>query len=180
MLSVIIGARPQQQPAWKMRLFSKPRTFSGADSRHASSAAAGGPSKISIAHGLARIAGRWIQRMRTGVEQDQRVHLEAQLDASRLPWRRSRSKRMRAVIATDDLAEPIDVGGKIAPAEAVLRGFDQEAVVAVLLPVVAVASDSWSRPISPRRCALVVLPQTVSCQPDVSSTIEQKMRPMSE
>ena len=28
--------------------------------------------------------------------------------------------------------------------------------------------------------ALVVLPQTESCQPDVSDTMEQKMRPMSE
>ena len=38
---------PARHPAWKMRLFSKPRIFSGADERHGSSANAGVPSKIS-------------------------------------------------------------------------------------------------------------------------------------
>ncbi len=38
---------PAQQPSWNIRLFSKPRIFSGADRRAGSSAAAGGPSQIS-------------------------------------------------------------------------------------------------------------------------------------
>ena len=153
-LAVMRGARierafPQHrcapQPAWKMRLFSKPRMFSCADSRLGSSAAAGGPVEDFVAHGFARIARGRAQRVRAGVEEDERVHLEAQLDG-RAGLGGARIERHRAVIRHRDLAEPVDVGGKIAPAEAVFRGFDQEAVVAVLLPIVAISLIAASPP----------------------------------
>ena len=109
----------------------------------------GGPSKISKRTGFARIARRRAQRMRAGVEEDERVHLEAQLDG-RAGLGGARIERHRAVVGHGDLAEPVDVRGKIAPAEAVFGGFDQEAVVAVLLPVVAIGLIAALAPLARR------------------------------
>ena len=76
--------------------------------------------------------------MRAGVEQYQRVHLEAQLDC-RACKSAGRIETHRAGVIDRDFAEPVDRCGQIASSHAVFGGFDQKTVVAVLLPVIAMS-----------------------------------------
>ncbi len=76
-------------------------------------------------------------RVRAGVQQDQRVHLEAQIDA-RVRARIGRVELQGAIVAGRDLAEPIDVRDQIAAAQSVFAALDQKRIMAVLGPVVAI------------------------------------------
>jgi hypothetical protein len=74
--------------------------------------------------------------MRAGVQQHQRVHLEAQAHGSA----RHRVRRVEGQAAPRThrhTAEPIDVRRKVSPVQAVFRRFDQEAVMAILRAPVA-------------------------------------------
>ena len=74
--------------------------------------------------------------MRTGVHQHQCIHLEAQ---GQTGARRRVIHREGHVAVFRDIhaAEPVHVGCHVAPAEAVLAEFDEEAVAAVAVVVVA-------------------------------------------
>ena len=125
-----------------------------------------------------RVGGRRIERMRRVRQHHQRVHLEAQLDVAagaRCPT----AQAMPTVVGHATLTKKFTLDAEIALAEAVLAELDQEVVAGVavevvaLLLIAALAERVARGRASPK-------PVIVSCQPAVSSTIDARMRPMSE
>ena len=81
--------------------------------------------------------GRRIERVGDAAQDDEGVELEAQRHRVAGPGV-VRDERERPVVVDGDLAEEVDVGDEVAPAEAVLGQLDEQAVARAAAPVVAV------------------------------------------
>jgi len=89
-----------------MRLFSNPRPFSEAERRQASSAPGCRAVEQLTADSLLRVVRCWIEGMRAGVEDNQRVHLKAQFHLC-AGLARAGIEGDDALLINGDFAEPV-------------------------------------------------------------------------
>ena len=114
----------------------KPRAFSSQRARQGSSRGAGPLTPGAQRHRSRMVVRVGIERMRTGRQHQQRVHLEAQLDVVARAAVLFIEMQCAGVVG-GHAAEEIDVGNQVALAEAILAELVEHAVAAVLEIVVA-------------------------------------------